>query len=67
MCPRNIPVHRGHPQECGQACARAQTGNPVEYDKENYFEVIAAKRTYAFNEGVCRISAEHGSGEEEMA
>lgn len=45
VCPRGIPVHRGHSQNCGQACRRAQGDDEVEYEDEIGLRIVEIKST----------------------
>lgn len=40
---------------CGQACARAQTGNSIEYDEVPYVQIVNVKADLIFDEAVCRV------------
>ncbi|KAF2248606.1 hypothetical protein BU26DRAFT_483471 [Trematosphaeria pertusa] len=60
VCPRGIAVHRGHPEKCGQACAKAQGGTPAEYEEEPYWEVVTIRKSTVFDEKVCREPETYG-------
>ncbi|KAF1950158.1 hypothetical protein CC80DRAFT_554618 [Byssothecium circinans] len=55
VCPRGIPVHKGDPARCGQACAKARGGAEYEYENEEYMQVVSFSRTEKFVESVCRL------------
>ncbi|KAF1963990.1 hypothetical protein BU23DRAFT_562332 [Bimuria novae-zelandiae CBS 107.79] len=50
LCPRGITVHRDQPEKCGAACHRAQAGTAVQYEEENYVDVIATMKSFRFNQ-----------------
>ena len=43
LCPRRIDVHRGEPNRCGQACARARNGAEDEYGEEEELKVFEVR------------------------
>ena len=49
LCPRGIPVHRGHQEMCGTACHKAQAGAGLDYDKEQNTHVISYKNQFILN------------------
>jgi hypothetical protein len=55
LCPRQIVVHRGHPEMCGGACHRRQAENDVVYDDETCLQVVSVERGILFDEKVCRV------------
>ncbi|KAF1350534.1 hypothetical protein EJ07DRAFT_138660 [Lizonia empirigonia] len=56
LCPRQIQVHRGHPEMCGQACARAQAGNMIVYEDVPYLRIVTFKNDIIFDKKVCRVA-----------
>jgi hypothetical protein len=56
LCPRQVPVHRGHPEMCGAACHKRQAENTVEYDEETYLEVLSIRKEVVFDESVYILS-----------
>lgn len=55
LCPRMIPVHRGHPEMCGAACRKAQEGFAVEYEEEAFLEIVSVEKEIIFDEKICRV------------
>lgn len=55
LCPRNIPVHRGRRGACGMACERARGDDPLQFEEEEYVEVITIAKTIEFDPSVCRL------------
>lgn len=53
LCPRQILVHRGHPELCGAACHKVQAVNNVEYDEETHLQVVKVKKETIFDAKVC--------------
>jgi hypothetical protein len=54
ICPRGIIVHRGDPSRCGAACKRAQGDDDIEYEEQNYVEVVTVKKEIEFIGTICR-------------
>ncbi|KAH4105903.1 hypothetical protein HBI80_213750 [Parastagonospora nodorum] len=55
LCPRRIGCHRGDPNRCGAACAKAQGGEGDEFEDETYVDVVSVKKKVEFVASVCRI------------
>ncbi|KAJ4368384.1 hypothetical protein N0V83_006741 [Neocucurbitaria cava] len=55
LCPRQIAIHRGHPDMCGAACHRAQAMNEVVYEDEPFFQVVSVEKEIMFDERVCMV------------
>ncbi|CAO2654971.1 Nn.00g117040.m01.CDS01 [Neocucurbitaria sp. VM-36] len=55
LCPRQIHVHRGHPELCGAACHRRQAEQEVVYEDEASFQIVRVGKEIVFDEKVCRV------------
>jgi hypothetical protein len=44
LCPRQIAVHKGHPEMCGNACQRRQAQNVVEYEDQAFLQAVIVKK-----------------------
>jgi hypothetical protein len=55
LCPRQIVSHKGHPEQCGQACHSRQAGFAVEYEQVTYLEVVSVEKEIVFDEQVCKV------------
>ena len=55
ICPRTIPVHRGEPDKCGQAClqAREAYGGRIWYEDIPVLRIVVLSRELVFNPQVC--------------
>ena len=62
VCPRNIPFHRGHPERCGNECAKRRAGGPLQYDEEKWVEITSVVTTTIFDENVCKAELEDDGG-----
>jgi hypothetical protein len=49
LCPRQIPVHRRHPEQCGVACHKRQAENAVVYEDEPYWQILSMKKEVLFD------------------
>ncbi|KAF2627139.1 hypothetical protein BU25DRAFT_342232 [Macroventuria anomochaeta] len=56
LCPRQIVVHRGRPEQCGHACRKKQAENPVMYDEEPCVHLVRVKKDIIFDEKVCQLT-----------
>jgi hypothetical protein len=54
LCPRQIAVHKGHPQMCGGACHRRQAENVVEYENQACLLVVSVEKDIVFDDKLCR-------------
>jgi hypothetical protein len=54
LCPRQIAVHKGHPQMYGGACHRRQAENVVEYENQACLLVVSVEKEIVFDDELCR-------------
>lgn len=59
LCPRQIPVHREHPEMCGAACHKVQAMKNVEYDEETHLQVVRVNKETIFDAKVCILDKCH--------
>jgi hypothetical protein len=53
VCPRDIEVHRGHPEKCGRRCHQARGDAAEEYETEGHVRVFLMRQEVVFNPDVC--------------
>jgi hypothetical protein len=55
LCPRQIAVHKGHPELCGGACHRRQAENVVVYEDQACLLVVSMEKEIVLDDKVCRV------------
>ena len=48
-CPRNVNVHRGHPEYCGKECHRVMPESGPTYEPVSNFGVMLTKKSFTIN------------------
>ncbi|KAL2123496.1 hypothetical protein VTJ04DRAFT_3951 [Mycothermus thermophilus] len=53
VCPRDIEVHRGHPEKCGRRCHQERGDAPEKYETEDYVRVFLVRQEVVFYPEAC--------------
>lgn len=53
ICPREIPRHRGNPQDCGKLCRNAQGETDPVFEDEQVLRMVMVRKRTIFDHSMC--------------